>query len=395
MSDLQPTLFGDDGATGKFVYLATHGEALLNAWRDIALAMSKTLPPEFSRNEWAYLIQFAGSSTLRPLLESAFGPMTASMDARRAHARVAFVPRRSCVVWLPNNVTLLGPLTVILLSLTGIPTTIKVGNRSDDLTSLWIEWLRQHCTDGAISDWLAALTVIKSDRNDPELLRASGDADVRIMFGSDDTASAIEALPHRIDAQSFYFRDRTSQAWMDINGFGDSDIDTLIKVFAIFGQLGCTSPQRVVLVGGNASQATELRDRMIDAWPTIEHDVPAYVASNVIATTQVARALGWDAQCSPRNCSTVASGEVTLPGIDGLRCLTIVGCNLEQACSLLPSNIQTIGVAGAEETVARWTNELIAHTVDRIVPLARMHHFGPVWDGMEFWRSLFRAVELP
>ena len=28
----------------------------------------------------------------------------------------------------------------------------------------------------------------------------------------------------------------------------------------------------------------------------------------------------------------------------------------------------------------------------RVVPIARMHHFGPVWDGRGFWREAFEEV---
>jgi hypothetical protein len=395
MSELRCTRFGADSATAKDVYLCDEGEALLTAWRDVALTMSKTHPGEFSRNEWAYLIHFAGSSTLRPVLESTFGPMQPQSDNRSSPARYAYIPRGECVVWLPNNVTLLGPLTVILLSLSGIRTTIKVGNRSDDLTTLWIDWLRQNCTSSRLSRWLSALTVIRADRSDPALLRASAEADVRIMFGSDETAEAIEGMPHRVGAQSFYFRDRSSQAWVDLSTFSDADVETLIRVFAIFGQMGCTSPQRVTLIGAGAADTRTVRDRIVRAWPTVEAAVPTHLASSVIATTQLARALGWNAESTHGNCATVACGAASLPPVHGVRCLTVVGCEFDDALAHLPSNVQTIGIVALHEIGVPWTEALIERGVDRIVPLGRMHHFGPAWDGMEFWRNLFRVIELP
>ena len=62
--------------------------------------------------------------------------------------------------------------------------------------------------------------------------------------------------------------------------------------------------------------------------------------------------------------------------------------------AVLPRNIQTIGYAFANPADPAWLR-VIAHTrIKRLVPIAAMHHFGPVWDGQAFWRECFEETPL-
>ena len=61
---------------------------------------------------------------------------------------------------------------------------------------------------------------------------------------------------------------------------------------------------------------------------------------------------------------------------------------------MLPANIQTIGHAVDKPADVAWLRLLAATRVKRFVPLARMHHFGPIWDGWEFWRGMFEVANV-
>ena len=57
-------------------------------------------------------------------------------------------PRGAVGLWLPNNVSLLGPLMLIVVSLSGNPLCMKAGSRSEDLTGVFLEFARNHSGDG-------------------------------------------------------------------------------------------------------------------------------------------------------------------------------------------------------------------------------------------------------
>ncbi len=105
--------------------------------------MLREVPEPFSRDEWAHLAASLGPAALRAPFAASFGG--------GAFARV----RGHVAVWLPNNVSLLGPLTSILLSLTGAPVTFKVGTRGDDLMTPWLEFVRAHAPEGPLRRWAA------------------------------------------------------------------------------------------------------------------------------------------------------------------------------------------------------------------------------------------------
>jgi len=108
---------------------------------------------------------------------------------------------------------------------------------------------------------------------------------------------------------------------------------------------------------------------------------------------QLAAALGWDAMCTPANRSVLAVGDTSLPLLDEPMTLHLVSATLEEAVAALPQNVQTLGYAFAGRVRQDFVGVIARSRIKRAVPLAEMHHFGPIWDGQEFWRQLFEIVE--
>ena len=68
---------------------------------------------------------------------------------------------------------------------------------------------------------------------------------------------------------------------------------------------------------------------------------------------------------------------------------------MEQAIAHLSEKTQTVGVLSRDDGQRReWVKGLTESDVSRIVPINLMHQFGLVWDGYEFWRRFFTAVEV-
>jgi len=108
-------------------------------WGALRGAMRRTVPTGFSRDEWAYLMAFLAPENLHAPFVEAFGqPVEGGRPSRLVR------PRGVVAVWLPNNVSLLGPLTLILLTLTGNRILLKAGSRSDDLTGAFLAFAREH-----------------------------------------------------------------------------------------------------------------------------------------------------------------------------------------------------------------------------------------------------------
>jgi hypothetical protein len=379
--------YGDAGA----VALPFALEELLADWASLRLQMTRAVAPGFERDEWAYVIQFISEEHLAEVYASAFGAR------REDHASPGLLlrPRGTVAIWLPNNVSLLGPLSLVLLSITGNRLLLKGGSRSEDLSGAFLAYVFEHLRPGVLREHLEAnVHYAVFDRADERNARYAAEAQVRVFFGSDAAAAAIDALPHLLESSYFAFIDRRSEAWIEPICVDDELVETLCKVFGIYGQAGCTSPRRVVLLGGDERQAADLRERLVETWQRLMRQPPApHQASANVMAQQWAAALGWDARLTDLNGAVFASGTASLEPIEASMALAVVGLEREVALAELPENIQTIGHALEDATDPAWLQLVAGSRVKRFVPLARMHHFGSLWDGANFWRQTFEEVE--
>jgi phenylacetate-CoA ligase len=364
----------------------------LEDWSALRSAMTRGKPGAFLRDEWAYLIGFLDRDFLEGVFREAFGDRE---PAEHGPSHVEASPGGPVALWLPNNVGLLGALTLILLSLTGNEVRIKAGSRADDLTRLFLDYASTHLRQGELRDHLARrVTVEVFSREDPRNAAWASTARTRIAFGSDAGVAAVQALPHPAESLGFSFGHRVSQAWIEPAACDDPTLESLLRVFAIYGQAACTSPGRVVLLDAAREEAFALRDRMLVLWKKIFPRAPeTAVASASILDHQWARAEGWDSRLAEGHGAAIAVGSAGLDPPAGQRILPLTAMTTAQALARLPGHIQTIGHAVSPERARALPSLLAPRGVKRFVPVEAMHRFGPVWDGEDFWRQTFALRE--
>lgn len=361
-------------------------------WKKVSAAMLKEVPAEFTRDEWAYLVSFLDGENLHKPFRQSFGQCADTLESPGLLAR----PRGPVGLWLPNNVSLLGPLMLIVISLSGAPLRMKAGSRSEDLTGAFLAFARKHAGDGALARYLrdsVCHEVFSSD--DVRNREMAEQSAVRIVFGSDEAAGAIHALPHPADSVAISFTDRRSEAWLELDRCDDNTLRDLIKVFAIYGEAGCTSPSRVILLNATRTDALEVRDRLMALWPRVIRRRPEMnVASDNVRAWQLARAAGWDSEVIAEHRAVLSVGDYTLPAYPSLMELRIIAADPEEARKHLPRNIQTIGHTLRDASSPEWLDVLAGTNVARFVPLATMHHFETVWDGQDFFAQLFTYTQV-
>jgi len=355
--------------------------------------MLKHMPAEFTRDEWAYIVSFLSKESLLDPFARSFGARLLEGDAE-VSTYIAR-PVSGVAVWLPNNVSLLGPLMLILLSLTGTRVRMKAGSRATDLTGTFLDFVMRYCPEGSFRTYLNNKVYHSVfGHEDPRNSEMASEARVRIVFGSDEAVAEIDGLAHPPGSQCFAFGDHRSEAWIESGCWNKSTVNDLVKVFSIYGQAGCTSPSRVILINGLYDEALSLRDTILRAWPTIvKRDPPPHLASANVCACQVDRALGWEAERVERNHGVVSVGNFTLRADPALMNLRIVPATIHDAVANLPENIQTVGHALANSEDKRWLALVARSKVLRFVPLRNMHFFGSVWDGNQFWAGIFEYVQ--
>lgn len=358
----------------------------LAQWDALRLKMVHGIPDAFTRDEWAYLITFLAPSHLMEIFVQAFG--------KRGYGAVSalFRPRGPIAIWLPNNVSLLGPLAMILCSFTNASIRVKTGSRSNDLCEAFIGYALEHLHQGELRDYLNMQLTERFDRYDQRNQLMAAQASVRIVFGSDVATKAIHDLPHPVHSIGISFADHRSEAWVQRAALDDDAITATIKVFAIYGQAGCTSPRRIMMIDGTREDCEWLRGKMMDLWP--RQEVAMHIASQNILHRQIAAASGWDARTARGNGAVLGVGSLKMREMTGLLSLAIVPATANEAALALPANIQTVGHCLTDPRAPAWLSLIAGTSIKRWVPVREMHHFGAVWDGFNFWRNLFEEVAI-
>jgi hypothetical protein len=373
------------------LFIPQDAYSFIDQWAKARQIMARKKAPEFSRDEWAYLIHFLDLSNLvQPFVETFGEQVTGTPPATQTIIK----PRGKIALWLPSNVSLLGPLMLVLLSLTGNQLRLKGGSKTENLTGIFLDYVLKHLPDSNLKSYLQKKVSIEYfDRQDLRNREMSAWADVRILFGSDETARAIEGLPHPVSSEPVYFVDKQSEVWVEPAAETNDTIRDLIHVLAIYGQAGCTSPKRVVLLGSTQAKAEAFRDRLISEWPKTITRLPAlHIASENIMARQWALALGWKAENAANNAAVFAAGGMELPAFSAHMSLRIVHGKFRDAARTMPANIQTLGYAFEKPLDPGWLTRISGLAIKRLVPLANMHHFGHIWDGLDFWSRLFERV---
>ena len=368
-------------------------DVFLDEWRALRAQMIRECPAPFSRDEWAYLITFLDPTNLRLPFVTSFGT---AVSAPTGAVEAVFRPRGPVAVWLPSNVSLLGPLFLVLLSLTGNPLRLKASSQAEDLTGVLLEFARARLPKGPLRHYLEQHVLLQQfGRDDKRNQAMAAEASVRVVFGSDLAVTEVNALPHPVESTAFAFSDRQSQAWVQRERTDDDVLSTLIRIFAIYGQAGCTAPRRVIVLDGSLDDCRSIRDRLHSLWGHVIHrDPPMHVASCNVMARQQAAASGWDAVLTARHGSVLAIGGMDLPHIDSLMALAVVPATVTDAAARLPTNIQTIGHALRDPHDPQWLKLLATTRIKRFVPIGQMHHFGATWDGWGYWQQMFEEVRV-
>ena len=354
-------------------------------------ALVRQVPPEFTRNEWAYLMTMLAPSHILSSIEQVFGRRVDDADGV---VRWDAVPRGSVAIWAPGNVSLLAPLVMLAAIVSGNQVRLKGTSRAADLSGAFLRAVRSTVGAESFATWFSSVEHAVFDRTDSRSATWAAESSVRVVFGSDAAAQAIHGMPHQLESIGFSFTDRRSEAWIEVGAVDEAVLRDLAAVFAIYGQAGCTSPARVVLLGATRDEALLFRARLADAWPTaVRDDVEMHTASQVTRASQWAQASGWDVQSAPRHAAALAVGPVSLPRHEANHALWISWASLDEAVATAPPNLQTIGHAVRDPLNTGWQRALAHTSVRRWVPLRHMHHFGWNWDGEDWWRQLFRIRE--
>lgn len=303
-------------------------------------------------------------------------------------------PRGRVLHFAPGNVDSLFVYTWALSLLAGNANLVRVSGQRGQSTERLLHVLRELAGD--FPELAAANRMVSYPADDRLTAELSADADLRILWGSDQTIRHLRSLPTK--GLDLPFGDKVSACIIASEAYLELPVDKATRLASQFyadaypfEQQACSSPLEVFFLGPQALEAASVFwERLTAELARRGHqDAGPQVMDKLVLSAQRAwrhppATLAWGP--TPTVIRRLAH-EPAVRGAGGMFGELLLD-RLEDLD--LPENCQTLTYFGltAEQ------RELLLPWADRVVPIGQALLFSPVWDGHVLLDYLLRRVQL-
>ena len=263
-------------------------------------------------------------------------------------------------------------------------------------------------------DGVAKRNIILTYKHDEDISTfLSERADVRILWGGDDTITSIRSLPSKPTTKDIAFADKFSYCIINAGSYLQltekrcKDIGRLFFNDAYwFDQMACSSPRIVYFIGDSASCeaasskfwgniADELKKRRFGDTMSVAMNKLVFLFESALENIKLIK---------PRIFEYDKPSVVRIVGNNS--CIPSVHCGggfffehflnrLNDLISIVQPKDQTITHFGFKKrTLEIFILSVGGRGIDRIVPIGQAMEFSPVWDGYVLLNELTQRVSL-
>jgi hypothetical protein len=346
----------------------------------------------------AYLAGWCRRSNLMSILGHAFGDYAVldgfqsigPMPGKQHRA----MPRGVVVHWMAGNVPTLSFLSLILSVLCKNINIVKIASVSDDLLAKLLEMISRIEIDGVpVGSTVArSVAVVRAQHNDNMALDdLSLLADVRIFWGSDPGITALRSRPTKMHTSDLVFSAKTSFMLIDAPSLATADFDALSRRMAVdisvFEQKACASPHTLLLQTDDpaiiVAFAQALKKALEKTLAMLPKAQPSPNEVSAILNLRAQYDMFYQAWYSSGIEYTLLSdNEIKLGPAIGNRTVYIRAFQeIGSVASVLPVNIQSVGILASKENYGLFTTRLAEAGVNRFTRLGGMTQFEVPWDG--------------
>ena len=329
--------------------------------------------------------------------------LRAAWDAMGADGTV-LVPRGAVFHIPPANVDTLFVYSWALAALAGNANVVRLPSETTPAAGLLLDVI------GAALDEhprVAAATAFVAYDHDDAVTAGLSTADVRVIWGGDETVQRIRAVPVPPRTVELTFPHRSSLAVLDavaVVGAGEDELEQLAARFVNdaywFDQLACASPQTVAWRGAVAD-VERARSRFydaLDAEVARQERAPdtGTVIAKLVRTADAAAGGELTSVDWGRPGVTVAEPAATTllrtgPGGGLFYDVRIDG--LDDLVGAVRPTDQTLTHFGfARDELVAFARAVNGRGIDRIVPVGDALAFDRFWDGYDLLRSFTKHV---
>ena len=323
------------------------------------------------------------------------------------------VPRGVAFHVAPSNVDTIFLYSWALSMLAGNINIVRVSQSHSEQITLLFDVIRE-CIKFERHDEVAGKNIILTYQHDENISTfLSKRADIRILWGGDETISTIRSLPSKPTTKDIAFADKFSYCVIKATAYLQLTEEKRRKIGSLFfndaywfNQMACSSPRIVYFVGDAAAceaaspkfwgnVADELKQRsVVDTMPVAMNKLVflyeyALDDINLINTPNfeydkpsVVRIAANDMHIPSEHCGGGFFFECFLGKLDDLM-------------FVVQQKDQTVTHFGFEkENLQKFILSVGGKGIDRIVPIGQAMNFSPVWDGYVLLNELTKRVGL-
>lgn len=318
------------------------------------------------------------------------------------------VPRGVIFHLPPTNVDTLFVYSWLLSALTGNGNIVRLSESAVEGAAALLDIVGETLIEHPAVEDTTALVTYGHDR---EITSALSTADVRVIWGGDETVRTIRAIPTGPATRDLAFPDRYSFSVLGADVVAhcdDAEISDLAHRFFNdaywFDQLGCASP-RLVVWHGDAEVVSHASKRFRSAL-SAEIDKQQHPAT---PTSAALAKLVHASDMAARGAVTTIDwchNSLTTVGLDSLDSLErdspggglFYEIGVTRLAELLPfirRKDQTVTTFGIDYRELReFVSDVGARGVDRVVEVGNALTFGRYWDGIDLLVEFTRSVHI-
>lgn len=313
-------------------------------------------------------------------------------------------PRGIIGHWVAGNVPTLALISLLSALMTKNANLVRLPSAAN---SMLPDLLRHFHGLGEVHAAIAeAVAVVRYDYAEVETAeKLSLLTDSRIIWGGDESSAKIKQLPCKLGCQEMVFPDRTSFAVVGKGHYSGERASATARLLAhdiaVFEQKACASPHTVFVSTDSDQELEDFCRVLFDAMTAVTQSIPKMPP----APKEVSAILNLRNQYDMFNEAwypdevtfTILSDEETKlgPAIGNRTIFVRKLPAVEALADIIPSNIQSVGIAAGPDEFASVTEVLGRAGVHRFTPLGAMTHFSLPWDGMFIPQLLVRWVVRP
>ncbi len=345
-------------------------------------------------------------NTLEPILTKELGAGALNGEwTEDGRARLKAYPVGVVGHWPAGNIEIQPLLSMTCALLGGNACLVRIPTGLRDVTSRLVDKLI--ASDGK-NILTSRIRLLSFDHERLDLHRAMAQSvDGAMIWGGEEAVSSIRSLPFPPWARLAVFGPRISVAAMDSASWSNpATCEALCRRIARdvwqFDQQACSSPQVLFLEKNDGVSTREFVQALRSAFEAENRAHPRETIEGALTSAICQARAAWLLRDESNSAVFPATPDWTIlvghgpeiPQPTQGKTLTVLEVDdLLAALARLDGNVQTLGLAIADpEKESAIASLAASRGIDRIVPLGRMHVFGPPWDGVDLIRIMVRMV---